>query len=156
MFRNVLVAILLCAGLVHGALAAGDYMAVSIKNGNFDDIRDAVEMAITDRGMVVNNVSHVGEMLERTGRDLGATKQIFLKAEVLEFCSAVVSRKMMEANPDNIVFCPYLISIYVVPEKPGEVRVAYRKPQIAGSPESQKALKAVDELLSGIVRDALQ
>lgn len=156
MFRRALAATLLFAGLVHGALAASDYMAVFSKKGNFDDVRDAVDMAITDRGMVVNNVSHVGEMLERTGKDLGETRHIFLKAEVLEFCSAVVSRKMMEADPDNIVFCPYAISVYVVPEKPDEVRVSYRKPQIAGSVASQKALKAVDDLLSSIVMDALR
>jgi uncharacterized protein (DUF302 family) len=156
MIRIALAAGLLFAGLVNGALAAGDHMAVSTKTGSFDDVRDSVEMAITDRGMVVNNVSHVGEMLERTGKDLGESRQIFLKADVLEFCSAVVSRKMMEADPDNIVFCPYAISIYVVPEKPGEVRVAYRKPQIAGSSVSRKALQAVDDLLSSIVKDALR
>jgi uncharacterized protein (DUF302 family) len=156
MIRTALVAGLLYTGLSHNALAAGDYMAVFTKTGGFDDVRDAVEMAITDRGMVVNNVSHVGEMLERTGKDLGETRQIFIKAEALEFCSAVVSRKMMEPDPDNIVFCPYVITVYMVPEKPDEVRVAYRKPQIVGSPASQKALKAVDELLSGIVKDALK
>ncbi len=156
MLRNASAAILLFAGFIQGALAAGDYMAVFTKTGSFDDVREAVEMAITDRGMVINNVSHVGEMLERTGKDLGETKQIFIKAEVLEFCSAVVSRKMMEADPDNIVFCPYVISVYVVPEKPGEVRVAYRKPRIAGSPASQESLKAVEDLLSGIVKDALR
>jgi len=131
-------------------------MVVFTKAGSFDDAKDAVEMAITERGMVVNNVSHVGEMLERTGKDLGNSRQIFLKAEALEFCSAVVSRKMMEADPDNIVYCPYVISVYVVPEKPHEVRVAYRRPQITGSPASQQALKAVDELLSGIIKDALK
>jgi uncharacterized protein (DUF302 family) len=156
MFRTILAAGLLYAGLIHGASAAGDYMAVLTKTGSFDDVRDAVEMSITDRGMVINNVSHVGEMLERTGKDLGETRQIFIKAEVLEFCSAVVSRRMMEPDPDNIVFCPYVISVYVVPENPNEVRVAYRKPQIVGSPASQKALKEVDELLSGIVQDALK
>ena len=156
MIRTALMAGVLYSVLIHSALAAGDYMAVLAKKGSFDDVRDAVEMAITDRGMIINNVSHVGEMLERTGKDLGETKQIFIKAEVLEFCSAVVSREMMAPDPDNIVFCPYTISVYVVPEKPGEVRVAYRKPEIVGSPESQKALKAVDELLSGIVRDALK
>jgi uncharacterized protein (DUF302 family) len=156
MYRNTLMATLLFAGLVHGALAAGDYMAVATKTGKFQDVRDDVEMAITDRGLVVNNVSHVGDMLERTGKDLGDSKQIFVKAEALEFCSAVVSRKMMEADPDNIVFCPYVISVYVVPGKPHEVRIAYRKPQITGSPASRQALKAVDELLSGIVKDAMQ
>ena len=156
MSRHALTATMLFAGLVHGAFAAGDYMSVSTKKGSFEDVRDAVEMAITDRGLVVNNVSHVGDMLERTGKELGATKQIYLKAEVLEFCSAVISRNMMEPDPDNIVFCPYVISIYVVPEKPKEVRVAYRKPQVAGTPESQKALKEVEELLSGIVKEAVK
>lgn len=156
MLRNTLAVVLLFAGLVHGALAAGDYMVVFAKAGSFDDVRDAVDMAITDRGMVVNNVSHVGKMLERTGKDLGEARQIFLKAEILEFCSAVVSRKMMESDPDNIVFCPYVISVYVAPEKPDEVRVAYRKTQIVGSPASQRALKAVNELLSDIVKEALQ
>jgi len=155
LFRNALATVLLFSVFIQGVSAEGDYMAVSTKKGSFEDVRDAVDMAITDRGMVVNNVSHVGEMLERTGKDLGVTRKLYLKAEVLEFCSAVVSRKMMESDPDNIVFCPYVISVYVVPDKPDEVRVAYRRPQLVGSPDSQKALKAVDELLSGIVRDAL-
>jgi uncharacterized protein (DUF302 family) len=156
MFRNIFATILLFCGLIQGALAAGNYMAVSTTNGSFEDVRDAVEMAITNRGMVVNNVAHIGEMLARTGKDLGDTRQIFLKAEALEFCSAVASRKMMEPDPDNIVFCPYVIAVYVVPDKPDEVRVAYRRPQIVGSPASKKALKAVDKLLAGIVKDALQ
>lgn len=155
MLRHVWVAALLSVGLAQGALAAGDHMVVSTKTGSFEDIRDAVAMAITDRGMIINNVSHVGEMLERTGKDLGVSKQIFLKAEALEFCSAVLSRKMMEADPDNIVFCPYVILVYVVPAKPDEVRIAYRKPQITGSTDSQKMLKAVDQLLADIVKDAL-
>ncbi len=156
MFRNALAVFLLLTGFSHSAMADGDHMLVLTKTGSFEDVRDALEMAITDRGMVVNNVSHVGDMLERTGKVIENSKQIFLKAEVLEFCSAVISRKMMEADPDNIVFCPYVISVYVVPDKPDEVRVAFRKPQIAGSPESQTALKVVDELLSGIVKEAVQ
>jgi uncharacterized protein (DUF302 family) len=156
MLKSALLATLMFAGAVQGAQAAGDHMAVFTKAGSFEDVRDAVDMAITDRGMVINNVAHIGEMLERTGKDMGGTRQVYLKAEALEFCSAVVSRKMMEADPDNIVFCPYVISVYVVPEKPNEVRVAYRKPTIAGSPAAQQALKAVDDLLSGIIKDALK
>jgi len=136
--------------------AAGTHMAVFTRQGTFEDVRDAVDMAITGRGLVVNNVSHIGEMLERTGKDLGGARQVYLKAEALEFCSAVASRKMMEVDADNIVFCPYVIAIYVLPENPKEVRVAYRKPQMVGSTASRKALKEVDALLSGIVKEALQ
>ena len=153
---KVLVISVLLAGLPGFAQADGAHMSVSIKQGSFDDAKEAVEMAITGRGFVVNNVSRIGEMLERTGKDLGSTKQIFLNAEALEFCSAAVSRKMMEADPDNLVFCPYIVSIYVLPEKPNEVRLAYRKIQITGSPASQKALQAVNELLAEIVSEAMQ
>lgn len=153
---RILAMLMMLMGLPQLALAEGGHMFLAVRNANFADVKEAVEMAITGRGFVVNNVSHVGEMLERTGKDLGATRQIFLKAEALEFCSATVSRKMMEADPDNIVFCPYIISIYVLPEKPNEVRVAYRKTLPAGSPESQKALQAVNKLLEDIISEAMQ
>lgn len=135
---------------------SGENRVVYSKKGKFEDIRDDVALAITGRGMVINNIAHVGEMLERTGKDLGATRDIYLKADVFEFCSAVLSRKMMEADPDNIVYCPYTISVYVLPESPDVVKVAYRKPPTAVTAESAKALDAVENLLSGIVQEALQ
>lgn len=136
--------------------ADDSHMSLFTKQGSFADVKESVEMAITGRGFVINNISHVGEMLERTGKDLGGAKRVFLNAESLEFCSATVSRKMMEADPDNIVFCPYIISIYVLPEKPKEVRVAYRKTQMVGSPASQQALKEVNVLLTEIIKEAIQ
>lgn len=137
------------------AVAAGDYMVLHRVKGTFEDVRSLIEIAITDRGMVINNVAHIGNMLDRTGKDIGAGRQVYLKAEALEFCSATVSRRMMEANPHNIVFCPYIIAIYVLPEAPDMVHVAYRRPLPVGSEESQAALRAVEELLQGIVRDAI-
>lgn len=153
---RLLAAIMLLAGASQTALADGSHMAVFTRQGSFADVREGVEMAITGRGFVINNVSHIGEMLERTGKDLGGGKQVYLKAEALEFCSATVSRKMMEVDPDNIIFCPYIIAIYVLPEKPNEVRVSYRKTQMVGSPASQKALTQVNELLSEIIKEAVQ
>lgn len=153
---RVMAVTMLLVGVSRPALAEGAHMALFTKQGSFSDVKESVEMAITGRGFVINNVSHVGEMLERTGKDLGGGKPVFLKAEALEFCSATVSRKMMEVDPDNIVFCPYIIAIYVLPEKPGEVRVAYRKTQMVGSPASRKALKAVNELLSEIIKEAVE
>ena len=149
-------AILVLAGASLSALAEGGHMTVLTRQGSFADAREAVEQALTGRGFVIYSVSHIGDMLERTGKDLGGGKQVFLKAEALEFCSATVSRRMMEADPDNIVFCPYIIFIYVVPGNPNEVRVAYRKTQMVGSQDSQNALKAVNELLTEIIQEAVQ
>lgn len=150
------IALVCLAATVQTAMAEGDHMVVFKTRGTFADVKEAVVQAITGRGFVINNVSHVGNMLERTGKDLGGSKKVFLNAEALEFCSATVSRHMMEADPDNIVFCPYIISIFVVPGKPDEVRVAYRKTQMVGSKESQAALKAVNDLLNEIISEAVQ
>lgn len=153
---RVLPAFLLLVCMVPSAWADGSHMSLFTRQGSFADAKDAVEMAITGRGFVINNVSHVGEMLERTGKDLGDVKKVFVKAEALEFCSATVSRLMMEADPDNIVFCPYIIAVYVVPSKPNEVRIAFRKTQLVGSKASQKALEDVNVLLTEIVTEAIQ
>lgn len=133
-----------------------DYMKLYTVEGKFEDIRMDIEMAITDRGMVINNVSHIGNMLARTGKDLGAGKQIFQKAEALEFCSSTVSRTMMETDPHNIVFCPYIIAIYTLPAESNKVYVAFRRPLPVGSAESQQSLVAVEQLLEEIIADATQ
>lgn len=133
-----------------------DYMKLYTVEGKFEDVRMDIEMAITDRGMVINNVSHIGNMLARTGKDLGAGKQIFQKAEALEFCSSTVSRTMMETDPHNIVFCPYIIAIYTLPAESNKVYVAFRRPLPVGSAESEQSLVAVEQLLEEIIADATQ
>lgn len=126
------------------------------KDARFEDARDDLKAAIENRGLVIDHISHIHDMLERTGKDLGTTTPVFANAESFLFCSAVVSRKTMEADPHNIVFCPYVIAVYATAKEPNKVHVAYRRPQQpAGTPQSQASLKAVEELLDGIAREAL-
>jgi len=91
-------------------------------------------------------------MLNYIGRD----RQLYSQAEVLEFCSAGLSRSTMEADPRNIVYCPYTIALYVLTSEPSRVYVSYRRPLATGSPQSMKALRAVGKLLDNIVGDALK
>ncbi len=155
--RYFILSIFLCAIVLPASAQEGrdEYMRLFSIEGNYADTREDLEMAITDRGMIINNVSHIGKMLARTRKDVGAGKQIFVEAESLEFCSSVVSRHMMEADPHNIVFCPYIISIYTLPGEKNRVYLAYRRPLPVGSPASKKALQAVEKLLQGIVDDVL-
>jgi uncharacterized protein (DUF302 family) len=122
----------------------------------FEDVKEDVAAAIAKRGLVVDYTGHIGAMLDRTAKDVGATKTIYARAEAMQFCSATLSRKMMEADAANITHCPFVISIYALAGDPGTIHVAYRRPQIGGSPASQAALKEVGELLRAIVRDALK
>lgn len=114
---------------------------------DYDDVTFGLESAITDRGLVIDAVSHVGAMLERTKEDVGSDVTIFTRAEVYSFCSAALSRKVMEEDPMNLQFCPY--GIFVM-QKPGEEQttIGYRV-----MPEG--AMKEVEALLDGIVKDAI-
>lgn len=123
-------------------------------NGSYEDVRVDLDYAITGQGIKVNGVSHISDMLERTGKDIGRTNKIFAHAEAIQFCSATLSRNMMEADPMNIVFCPYIIYIYSLPKEKNTVYIGYRKLPQLESEASKKAVAAVLKTYEGIIDDA--
>ena len=122
-------------------------------DGDFDEVKENLRLAIENQGLVINYIAQVGAMLERTGEDLGFTD--YSAGDVLEFCSADLTRDMVDADPSNLVFCPYGIHIYELNAEPGKIYVGYKRPIPAGSQESQDSLKAIDDLLAAIVEEAL-
>lgn len=140
---KILVAGLLMASLAVTAVRAQDATTYDF-DGSFDDATFAVETAIIDRGLVIDYRSHVGEMLNRTGADVGSAETIFDNADVFLFCSAVLSRKMMEADPLNVAHCPYGV---FVTDRGGQVQIGYR--HFPDGPMQQ-----VQSLLDAIAREA--
>lgn len=145
----VTLAALLCAN------AANATPVVSKTAGTFEEVKENLTNALTNRGMVVNNVAHIGDMLARTGKDIGKANSVYVKAEAIEFCSATISRNTMEADPHNIAYCPYVIAIYTLPKEPKTVYVTYRKPTGAGSRASNASLAEVEKLLRELVKETL-
>lgn len=137
------------------AFAAEHFVLVKTR-AKFEDVKDDVVNAVAKRGLVIDYTAYIGAMLDRTAQDVGATKKVYARAEAIQFCSATLSRKTMEVDPANIVFCPYVIVIYSLASDPATVHVGYRRPQPAGSPESRASLKAIGELLAGIVTEAVR
>ena len=131
------------------ALGAGPALAQDATtypyDGSFDDAAFAVESAIIGKGLVIDYRSHVGEMLNRTGADVGSAVTVFDSADVFLFCSAVLSRKVMEADPMNIAHCPY--GIFVTDQK-GQVSIGYR--HLPDGP-----MQEVQTLLDEIAREAV-
>lgn len=126
------------------------------KRAKFDDVRDDLKLAIEGKGLVIDYHSFVGRMLERTGQDVGSARKLYADAQAFVFCSAVASRKTMEADPANAAFCPYSIVVYATAQDPGTVHVAYQRPwRPDGTAASKAALKDVDALLDGIAREAV-
>jgi uncharacterized protein (DUF302 family) len=126
------------------------------KRAKFEDVRDDLKLAIEGKGLVIDYQSYVNRMLERTGKDVGSARKLYADAQAFVFCSAALSRKMMEADPANVALCPYSIVVYETAAVPGTVCVSYRRPwRPDGSAASKAALTEVDKLLDGIAREAL-
>jgi uncharacterized protein (DUF302 family) len=138
----------LIAALI-GTLAAPAALAADVTThdfpGSFDDATFAVENAIIGQGLVIDYTSHVGDMLNRTAEDVGSDVEIYDAADIFIFCSATVSREVMEADPMNIAHCPYGI---FVTDKDGDVEIGYRN-----MPDGE--MQKVQALLDEIVQEAL-
>ena len=152
MKKLLAVCAMLCMPLT--ALAAEGYTVLFKAQGSYQDVRDNLQMAIEGKGLKITNTNHIAEMLERTGKDIGETRQVYENAEQFEFCSATVSRHMMEADPHAIVMCPYSVVVYAIPNDK-TVYLAYRKPAATRNPALKKTLVELEKLLAGIIKDAM-
>ncbi len=149
--KKVLAALVAALPLLCGAAVAAGDDVVTVETANaYDDVAAALENAIVNRGYVIDHHGHVGDMLKRTAKDVGATKGLYSNAEFFAFCSAVLSRKVMEAEIGDIAYCPYVVFVYEAAAEPGRVTVGFRKlPQ--GGPRDE-----VNDLLTGIVEEAAE
>ena len=114
----------------------------------FDDVVFGLESAILGAGLVIDHVSHTGEMLERTRADVGSDVVLFGQADIFSFCSATLSRKVMEADPMNVVFCPYDIFVLTRPDAPGVTTIGYMR-----YPDGP--MQEVQALLDALAREAI-
>lgn len=119
-------------------------------DGSFADIKQTLSDTITGRGMVISYVSHASGMLSRTAKAVGATEQVYGDAEILLFCKADLSHKLVAANPENIVLCPYTIAIYTLHGKPETVYLATPKPYTA-EPAFAPVTQMLEEIITEVV-----
>ena len=62
----------------------------------------------------------------------------------------------MQADPNNLAICPYVMFVYELKSEPGKARVGYRRPAWAArvmQPRSE-ASAAIEKLLSDILKEA--
>jgi uncharacterized protein (DUF302 family) len=131
-----------------GATRADELVTTYETDAPFADVVADIQDAIVNRGYVVDYHGRIGEMLKRTASDVGAAKLLYKDAEFMQFCSAVVSRSVMEADIGNIAYCPYIVFAYEAEATPGKVVVGYRRlPKGDGRDQ-------VNDLLDGIAREA--
>lgn len=130
------------------ALSSEDLITKYEVQGSFETVIADVEDAIVNKGYVIDNKSFIGDMLKRTGADVGAKKELFVDAQILQFCSATLSRQAMEVDIDNVAYCPYGVFAYEAKSNPGTVVVGYRRLPAGDGRD------AVNEVLDQIAKEA--
>jgi uncharacterized protein (DUF302 family) len=120
---------------------------------SFETIKENLQQAITNKGLIISGTLHISDMLNRTAKDLNITKNAYQKAEAFEFCSAMLSHKMIQVNPLNLTACPFTIAFFVKSEENQYVYLAFRKPQLAG--ESKEISQEINAFLHSIVKEAM-
>lgn len=145
---RILCAMAVALPLSAGAAAADDDVTVYQSREAFEDVAFNIRNAIIDRGYVVDYHGRIGEMLQRTAQDVGARKTLYRNAEFFQFCSAVLSRAVMEEDVGNIAYCPYILFAYESEADPGTVILGFRHLPSGGKRDE------VNALLDEIAREA--
>jgi uncharacterized protein (DUF302 family) len=133
------------------ALASDAVMYVR-RGASYQDVRLDLEAAIIAEGLKIDLVGDIGGMLKRTGPDVGSNVPVYKNAEFFAFCSAKLSRAMMERDPANMAQCPYVVFLYQREATLKEVTVGYRKLKVEG--RAAKTLEEINKMLDRIVKKA--
>ncbi|NTV12020.1 MAG: DUF302 domain-containing protein [Zoogloea sp.] len=128
-------------------ITADAIVTVGIEPSAYPRAREALTEAIEEEGLIPAPPSAFGNMLARTGPDLGRPASPYGQAEVLHFCSATIAWKLVEEDPAHIAQCPLSIAIYTLRGNDRRVFLAYRRPN-TGTPGGD----AAEALLQRIAR----
>jgi uncharacterized protein (DUF302 family) len=150
---TILLMLAIAGPAIGGETAPGNLVKYKTR-GEYEMVRESLEFAITGQGLVISGTLHVQEMLDRTAPDLGIEESAYHAAESFEFCSAVISHLMIQADPANLAVCPFTVSVYQLTGDQEHVYVAYRVPTFDGDSAAveKKALKLLDD----IAREAVE
>ena len=163
MIRNffgklTLVSLLLVMTIVStsSVFAEQKYVNTTIVEGDFKELLEAAQEAIKGRGMNVAHTLSASGMLKRTKGSFGIKDDVFLNAETIEFCNAKISHELAIGNPENIVLCPFAISVYVLSSDPKHVRLSFREPFVMYDEISKKATADMVSLVKSIINEAAE
>ncbi len=121
-------------------------------------LRSSVEEGIHSVVEAARDTIGIESEEQPQGESLAETSSAgtFVSSEVIEFCSANLSRKMTDADPANVIFCPYSIALYTTTADPDTVHISYLQLSRIGSARSRAVLEEVEAMLEQIVTEATE
>jgi len=151
-----LFAIVFCLPQAVQAGDAADPLRTRTIQRAYGDVRIDLQNAIVNQGLTIDYNGKLGDMLKRTAKDVGAKGDLYVDAEYFTFCSSRLSRKMMDADPNNMGLCPYMVFLFEPVGSNGKVTVGYKEMPMRGDAGSQAALTEINALLQAILDEATE
>jgi uncharacterized protein (DUF302 family) len=127
-----------------------DFVNVYETEAAFEDAKSDLLFAIEGKGLVISYTSHAQAMLDRTAEVAGTKTPVYEQAEIILFCKADLSHELVNANPHNIVLCPYAIAVYSLHGEADKTYLSFREP-----PASEPATAAIRQLLVEIIEEVI-
>ncbi|MBC8493877.1 MAG: DUF302 domain-containing protein [Candidatus Thioglobus sp.] len=119
-------------------------------NNPYKDVRSNLIDAIEEKALNISKIYHASDMLNRTKDSVQNAKNIYQKAEIIEFCSAKISHQLVSANHLNISACPFKIALYSLVDNPNKTHVVYTKLtplDLKSAPPTTQANKLIQSLV---------
>lgn len=126
--------------------ASADVRVKALAGSDYPAAREALVESVEAEGLVVGAVLPFAGMLSRTG---GEEASPYIQAEIVQFCSSVLARRMAREAPQQLALCPLSIAVYATKSEPGKVFYAWRTPGA-----STPARGAAEALLKKLVERA--
>jgi hypothetical protein len=80
-------------------------------------------------------------------------EQIYGQAQSIEFCSAVLSRKMTSEDPTRIVNCPFIIAVYTLPDDADTTFLVHRNVPDSET-ETSPVMREIADMLKAVAESA--
>jgi len=121
-----MIAISLCPSTAQSANNDA-YPVLSVTN-SLASTQAVLQEVIQEEGLIPGQVTHISDMMARTGTALGKQQEIYREAVIVQFCSAQIAWLMAEEDPRQISHCPLAITLYVLPRHLEITYISYRSP----------------------------
>ncbi len=135
--------------LTAAPLQADELIRVALPASDFRTAHEALVEAVELEGLVVGSVLPFSRMLERTAEAPDSAGP-YAEAELVQFCSSVLARRMVAEDPAQMALCPMSVALYALAARPHDLMLTYRVP-MGDSPGRQ----AMRDLLGRIARRAV-
>lgn len=134
---------------------SADTRYIKTVEGEFEDVFFDLQDNIINLGLVVERTGDIAQMLERTSKAVTGTDSdnsaAYANAKYLLFCSSKLTFKATKADPRNLSLCPFIVYAYETGNKPGEVSLGYRNPDLGSLDKSDPLSIEIHAFLRSLI-----